>query len=38
MPAYYNIVVVPAVIVKTRIMYTYIHYTVILVAGELLRS
>jgi hypothetical protein len=38
MPVYYNIVVVPAVIVKTRIMCTYIYSTVILVPGEPLRS
>jgi hypothetical protein len=35
MPVYYNIVVVPAVMVKTRIMCTYIYYTVVLVPGEL---
>jgi hypothetical protein len=38
MPVYYNIVVVPVVMVKTRIMCTYIYYTVVLVPGEPLRS
>jgi hypothetical protein len=37
MRVYYNIVVVPAVIVKTQIMCTYVYYTVVLVPGETLR-
>jgi hypothetical protein len=38
MPAYYNIVVVLAVIVKNLIICTYGYYTVVLVPGEPLRS
>jgi hypothetical protein len=38
MPVCYNFVVVPAVIVKTRIMCVYVYYTVVLVPGEPLRS
>jgi hypothetical protein len=38
MPVYYNFVVVPAVIVKTRLTCMYVHYTVVLVPGEPLHS
>jgi hypothetical protein len=38
MPVYYNFVVVPAVMVKTRIMCMYVFYTVVWVPGEPLRS